>query len=762
MAVAAKQMLDLIDAHDIINEDQDVEVVLSYVEELQSVSMLENCSLKMLQSLLSSMNGCLHSKKSIGKLNGLIILQFVVQDCPDDIFNEHGANWTTLILNMLQKMQVGDGALRLLCSIVRTLVKRAPKFPDVSRYLTTVVALTNDALINISQKHGHLLNDCVSTISVLFKTYPGSCSSSISNVEKLLILNVKPDSKLNSEILAKCLSLIPRLGGGGKEGINHKANFVTMFQKLSFTLEDLQNELFKLSFKPNQKNVDSQGRAEEPLPLPRLESNDLLKRSLYVQRQFGIVADCLCALIEVPFPHYKSMRLGLILGILKRLFDQLSLNESAKMVGNEGKVLLLVLPGVMIASLKILRTLIVTCRKAAILLVPNIIDIIQTALADLRNFTESFTELKVQVYKVIRDVCDTIGVNTSLEGCHQDLVSYVLSDVLPQKQASTTSMNSHKKNKKNAFVPIKTVACKMDQALMRVALKTLTAMIKVMGTIMDESVHKQVQCVLISLGMEQECSKNRLETETRKDLYESLVALLAESHIKCQPPLQLLCNLFRTRSQNEQAPELRSICYMGLTLCQQKMHPSRASMHLDVPLDVKTVDEIRDDLMKVHVYYLETPSNNIAIPQKIQLNSHNGIENGNSNQNHDTVVDTVDDVVVENDAHDANLLADIKSCKEKLKSMPQEKGDSQKLKRHGTVEDFEDELSSHEENAKIAREAYNLEEHPIFIPENLKNRSIVDQVDEPTSKKPKMDYEQSNDEYLDAETMMKDFVPAML
>ena len=201
---------------------------------------------------------------------------------------------------------------------------------------------------------------------------------------------------------------------------------------------------------------------------------------------------------------------------------------------------------------------------------------------------------------------------------------------------------------------------------------------------------------------------------------------------------------------------------MGLTICQQKMHPSRASMHLDVPLDVKTVDEIKDDLMKVHVYYLETPSNNIAIPQKIQPNSHNGIENGNSNQNDDMVVDTVDDVVVDNDAHDANLLADIKSCKEKLKSMPQEKGDSKKLKRHGMAEDFEDELSSHDENAKIAREAYNLEEHPIFIPENLKNRSSVNQMDEPTSKKSKIDYEQSNDEYLDAETMMKDFVPAML
>ena len=155
-------------------------------------------------------------------------------------------NWIKLTMPMLQKAQVGDGAIRLLCSIFRILVKRAPNFPDVSRNLTTVVASINEALINVSQKHGHLLDDCVETICILFKTYPGSCGSSISSVEKLLISNVKPDSKLSSQALAKCLSLIPRLGGGGKEGINHKANFVTMFQKLSYTLEDLMSQLFKV------------------------------------------------------------------------------------------------------------------------------------------------------------------------------------------------------------------------------------------------------------------------------------------------------------------------------------------------------------------------------------------------------------------------------------------------------------------------------------------------------------------------------------
>ena len=53
------------------------------------------------------------------------------------------------------------------------------------------------------------------------------------------------------------------------------------------------------------------------------------------------------------------------------------------------------------------------------------------------------------------------------------------------------------------------------------------------------------------------------------------------------------------------------------------------------------------------------------------------------------------------------------------------------------------------------------EETPIFIPENLKHRRIdSNTTDEPMAKQSRMDYVESNEEFLDVETMMKDFVPA--
>ena len=74
------------------------------------------------------------------------------------------------------------------------------------------------------------------------------------------------------------------------------------------------------------------------------------------------------------------------------------------------------------------------------------------------------------------------------------------------------------------------------------------------------------------------------------------------------------------------------------------------------------------------------------------------------------------------------------------------------------VEEPQEEMSSREENARIAKEAYHFEENPIFIPDNLKHGRIESNADEPLVKKPRTDFEESNEIHLDTETMMKDFV----
>merc|ERR1712156_1053484 len=104
----------------------------------------------------------------------------------------------------------------------------------------------------------------------------------------------------------------------------------------------------------------------------------------------------------------------------------------------------------------------------------------------------------------------------------------------------------------------------------------------------------------------------------------------------------------------------------------------------------------------------------------------------------------------------ATVLTSINSCKEILKNIPKEKESSGQSSTPKVEEPLE-ELSTREENARIAREAYHFEENPIFIPENLKHR-VESTADEPLVKKPRTDFEESTEIRLDTETMMKDFV----
>ena len=745
----AHQILQLADAHDIVTEDQDLELVLNYAEEIRSISLLKTCSSKSLQSLIASTHTCLHSKKSSGKLNGLVILQLLLEDSADEVFDQYGSNWIKIVWSILQKCQIDEGGLRLICEIVKTLVKRAPKFPDISKQLTTLVSPMIEALLDISRsKYPGLVTDCVSTVVVFFQKYPGSCGSSIGHVKSLLLTNITSESTaLNTKILAKCMSLMPRLGGGGKEGIHHKANYVTLFQKLTYTLEDLINNIFSIGV--HQSVSGQKQRPEEPLELPQIGQNaDILKRAVHWQKQFEIVGECVSALIRVPFPHYKSIRLGLIISVIKNVFEQ-PLSEFAKMQGNESKILLFVLPLMQISALKILDTLLHKCKGSMLLFVPDTLDIIQSLLSDLRSFTDAFSGLKTQIYQVLCNICDTFGSLTSLEKAHKDLVSYLLSDILPQKEVPTVPQSKQAKKKAN-YVPIAKKEAKLGNVNLSVAaLEAIASLVNAIGIIMDESIHKQIQCALIGMGMEQECAKTRLPKVAREKLYESIISLLSHGHVKTPSSLQLISHLFKISSQNDK--ELRSTCNFGLSLCMQQIHPSRASMHLDLPLEVKTINEIKDDLMKVHVFYVESNKRSFgtSLPTlptvpKSNPTQDSGAENG---------------VVENNTTEESAVMKEISSEQEKLrcsKEALKELGESLKRGFGASPVEIEDEteIPTEEESERITKEAYYMDENPIFIPDNLKPKLNDVKDDEPQAKQAKIDH-------FDTEAMLKDFVPIL-
>ena len=107
-----------------------------------------------------------------------------------------------------------------------------------------------------------------------------------------------------------------------------------------------------VNFKPNVGQ-----RSEKPFELTQADG-DLLKKSLILQNQYEIICQCLIELIEIPFPHSKSIRPALVLNIIKRVFDT-SLSDYSKSEGNEAKILFFVMPKIYCASMNLGKILMV-------------------------------------------------------------------------------------------------------------------------------------------------------------------------------------------------------------------------------------------------------------------------------------------------------------------------------------------------------------------------------------------------------------------
>ena len=243
--MASSVALGLIEAHDILSPSSDTESVIKLMNQLRP--LVPTCDRKDLQPVIANVNNCFHNSSSIqSKVNGLVILNTLVGQCPDTIFEELGTSWLQLVC---PKLQVIDQASMLNCLVVKKLVKKAAMFPDVSRYFASIAPSVLTSLTALAEKtsFAKVCNQALETVITLFQSFPGSCGAGQKQVEKLLIANVIPKSKVECMTLARCLPLMPRLGGGGKEGIHHRANYVTMFQKLCYTLRTLIMNILAIS-----------------------------------------------------------------------------------------------------------------------------------------------------------------------------------------------------------------------------------------------------------------------------------------------------------------------------------------------------------------------------------------------------------------------------------------------------------------------------------------------------------------------------------
>merc|ERR1711974_50007 len=162
------------------------------------------------------------------------------------------------------------------------------------------------------------------------------------------------------------------------------------------------------------------------------------KKAIFWQEQFDIIAECVISLLQIPFPHAKSVRIGLIFNVICKPFGQ-PLSDYMRMDGNEAKVLLFIMPRIMTTSMKVMRSILATCKTSVILYLAKLTEFVRGVLFDLRDFTESFAALRSETYQLLIDICETFKCAFGLERHCKDIVGYVLSDIVPKKPSVKTT-----------------------------------------------------------------------------------------------------------------------------------------------------------------------------------------------------------------------------------------------------------------------------------------------------------------------------------
>ena len=751
-----ENLIELLDAHDIVTESQDTECVLRMIEMLSAneikISDTTQCS-----SLLAALNTCLHSKTCQGKVNGLIVLQWLCQECSNSMFNEQAVQWIKMTWSIMQKKSnLHLGALKLTFSVLRILVRRAPIFPDVARHLSTLVSPMIDVLVKYAESDlNNLSKDGLDTIQILLQTFPGSCGTTHGLIEKFIFCHLGGCSVMDSS-LAKCLALMPRLGGGGKEGINHKANFVTLYQRLCYTLQDVLEEILKLATVGGaSKKIHANGvpRAVDSFSLtpPPIHSN-MLQKAMHLQRQFEALGTCLEELIAVPFPHPKSIRPGLLLGILKKVFDQ-SLPQFSNSANHshEAKVLLLVAPFILASAQRLLNKLLAVCSTAMLPYAQVYMEVISGVFSDMRHFSDqSWVDLKVSTYQLLTQVCKKWGSAAQWPSSGKDIVAYVLSDIVPKnpgKMISTATKGGKKRQNKETNALWATLTNILNPRVTEVSMEAIAEFLQANGALLDEAVHKQLQCVLLAAALE----PNSMTPVAKYHLYRALINLLSQGHYRATPSLHLLTHIFQKGLSEEFSNNslAQNVCQRGLQLCLQQMHPGRSSLHLDLPLEAKTIEEVKSELMKVHVFYMDN-----GLVSEDNQPWQNDTANNEMQEEPEVATEPVSEEKLNGDQSQVSIE------KEKLQQFNKANLKRFRDEDSKNLEEDNDEIPTPEEAKQKSQEIDNFSDDPIFIPEGLaQQREAIKQKSKVPRLTTEIEADKSTSVFLDAETMIKDFVP---
>ena len=388
------------------------------------------------------------------------------------------------------------------------------------------------------------------------------------------------DSKMKICILllqiAKCYALIPRLGGGGKDGDNHVQSWISHCEKVTNTIHHIVFQV--LNILPSNKRQEL-NKPVIDIPDNQYDGGNILRQVYSYKAQIRVLCRCFVELHVTPAPFIKNVRPSIVFEFLK-IVSKTHLSQIASGLSHECKVVLAVMPDIHVSLIQLVNDFLKFGNDDLALFVPDIINYIIQMLSDIRQVggirnssKKSFAVLKESLCDLLITLCVTFGAGLGIEKYSHEIIPYLISDIVPANETVTLNVNGsankntnkkHKKSSNQHFGLQQTnresIIQKTTNHLVSKSLIAVSSILKACGSFLSESCHKNIQCCIIgsAFDLQQSNVQGRPipfeDPNCRSSLYEALYALISNPHPRWPAPFRYGYRIFRHGNLNDFDP----------------------------------------------------------------------------------------------------------------------------------------------------------------------------------------------------------------
>ncbi len=780
----ASSLLDLIGSYKVLSPDCDTSLALRFLHTLEEMNALRGAEEKDLKAFNAAANSCVANPQS--RQVGLRGLQLLSIQGTDDFFNANSKSWTTGASQCLKQAQ-SAAVVTEACDLLTSILRRSSAFPDSSRHFSAIApGLVESLQANVDRSP----TACCRCLVTLLGTYPGSCGQAASGLERFLSSQILPvdESRLTRSQLAQIYAVFPRLGGGGRDGIHHREKWAKQFGEFLSSLRWLTAEV--ISINPAYNGA----AAESSLTLPSCNTSNLLKKASFYTGQVSAVCQILREMLQSHYHHPKKISIHQAFDTFDAIL-QVSLKDSLKSGQIESKVVAAFLPELWAEVITLQADLINLLGEDCL---PEVAGVLRSAIHVLSETKgdyqaaeslKSFEAVKVSACNLIRTLCLRLGGNSGMQFCASELLPLLLKEIVPFRQVLTLSLSQGKSGKSKqkrgggARSEGNTGAASKDlgSSSNEVCSATLAALCEILGasgSLLKASLHKDLQCAVVGLCLEVQQSppggrpNPYKASQCRLGLYKVLKALVLNHGTRWTTPLIYAVKIFQGGERDKDVT-VAEFCRDAGSVCQAIAQPRSATLHVEMPLSSKEVEDVKTSMMNVHTLIVENRQAESILSNESQLRAkreaeaknmfdgavpakrkRDGEEPTSVSNGHSTV-----DKVTQKEAFEAKQKTNGDSRVEETQARK-----SIRIQAAEDDDDIEIDISAEKQEA-VMKLCYDFSREPVVIPDEVKNRpKKARQSENPTApatetKEPEFDMEaakklfvpQSSDEEDEAE-----------